>query len=61
MAQALLFGKNSLPKHLNRTFESLQMAFLIHGHYIVAVTNFGDFAADLVIPWYVEHLMRPYF
>lgn len=30
------------------------MAFLIHGHYIVAVTNFGDFASDLVIPWSLE-------
>jgi len=36
------------------TFESLQMAFLIHGHYILAVTNFGDLAADLVIPWSLE-------
>lgn len=34
------------------------MTFLIHGHYIVAVTNFGDFASDLVIPWYAKDPMK---
>ncbi|KAH9960655.1 hypothetical protein BC827DRAFT_384360 [Russula dissimulans] len=34
--------------------ESLQMAFLIHGCYIVGVTNFGDFVAYRVIPWSIE-------
>jgi len=39
---------------LKRVFESLQLALLIHGFYVVAVTNFGDFNADLTAPWCVE-------
>jgi len=34
--------------------ESLQMAFLIHGCYVVGVTNFGDFVSYRIIPWSIE-------
>ena len=29
------------------------MAFLVHGYYVVGVTNFGDLIADSEAPWYV--------
>jgi hypothetical protein len=44
---------------LNRIFDTLQMAFLIHGYYLVGVTNFGNFIADLMeSPWCVSNFVR---
>jgi len=40
--------------HVNRAFESLQMALLIHSYYVAGVTNFGDFASDAKALMYVE-------
>jgi hypothetical protein len=31
------------------------MALLVHGIYVVLITNFGDFAADRSVPLYVEN------
>ncbi|KAH9963510.1 hypothetical protein BC827DRAFT_114803 [Russula dissimulans] len=31
--------------------DSLHLTFLCHGLYIVSVTNFGDYVADLHAPW----------
>ncbi|KAI0247796.1 hypothetical protein BJV78DRAFT_892749 [Lactifluus subvellereus] len=31
--------------------DSLQLAFLVHGYYLVGVTNFGDLIADRKAPW----------
>ncbi|KAI0042040.1 hypothetical protein FA95DRAFT_625771 [Auriscalpium vulgare] len=31
--------------------DTLHLAFLIHGTYHVAVTNFGDYLSDLIAPW----------
>ncbi|KAH9982035.1 hypothetical protein BGW80DRAFT_1261127 [Lactifluus volemus] len=40
-------------------FDTLQMAFLIHGYYLVGVTNFGNFIADLMeSPWCVSNFVR---
>lgn len=40
--------------HVNRAFESLQMALLIHGYCVAGITNFGDFTSDAKAPIYVE-------
>lgn len=31
------------------------MALLVHGLYVVLITNFGDFVADRSVPLYVEN------
>ncbi|KAI0038595.1 hypothetical protein FA95DRAFT_1613256 [Auriscalpium vulgare] len=31
--------------------DTLHLAFIIHGTYHAAVTNFGDYSSDLIGPW----------
>ncbi|KAH9075598.1 hypothetical protein EDB83DRAFT_2549282 [Lactarius deliciosus] len=35
-----------------RVLDSIHLALLCHGFYIAAVTNFGNFLADLHAPWF---------
>ncbi|KAI0258256.1 hypothetical protein BC834DRAFT_101230 [Gloeopeniophorella convolvens] len=34
--------------------DTLHLVLVIHGYYIVGVTNFGDFLADLKAPWSLQ-------
>jgi hypothetical protein len=31
--------------------DSLQLAFVVHGFYVIGIINFGDYLADLITPW----------